>query len=61
MWVAEDELAYHMVGHIVGREAAGFLFHVDIEEHLHQHIAELFLHQLRIVEIESLGSLVSLF
>ena len=50
-----------MVGHIVGREAADFLFHVDIEEHLHQHVAQLFLHQLRIVEIEGLGGFVSLF
>ena len=50
-----------MIGHVVRCEAAGVLFDVDIKEDLHQHIAKLFLHQLRIVKIEGLGGLVSLF
>ena len=61
MRVAEDELSHHVVGDIVGHEAAGFLFHVDVEEHLHQHIAELFFHQLGIVEVEGLGGLIRFF
>ena len=49
-----------MVGHVVCRKASGVLFHVDVEEDLHQHVAELFLHQLRIVKIEGFGGFVGL-
>ena len=61
MRVAEDELAHDIISHVVRREAAGFLFHVDVEEDLHQHIAELLFHQLRIVEVKGLGGFIRFF
>lgn len=44
---------------VVKRPAS--FFHVDDEEHLHQHIAELFFHQLGIVEVKGLGGLIGFF
>ena len=58
--VAEDELFADMIGHIVGGEAARVLLNVDVEEDLHEHIAQLLAHEGGIVAVERLDGLVGL-
>lgn len=60
MGVAEDELFADVIGHIVGGEAARILLNVDVEEDLHEHIAQLLAHEGGIVAVERLGGLVGL-
>ena len=58
--MAEDQLAADVIGHIVKGEASGVLLHVDVEENLHQNVAQLLAHQLRVVAVKCFGSLVRL-
>ena len=60
MGVAEDELFADVIGHIVGGEAARVFLNVDVEEDLHEHIAQLLAHEGGIVAVERLGGLVGL-
>ena len=49
-----------MVGHVVGGETARILLHVDVEEHLHQHIAQFLADRVGIVAVERVRRLISL-
>ena len=57
----EHQLLAHLTADILKSKAPALFFDHRVERHLHQHIAQLFLHQLRIVSINGLQRFAGLF
>ena len=61
IWVPLNQLLAYAIADLFPGKAAGFLFHAGMESNLHQHIAQLFTHQHRVIQVQCVHSLIRFF